>query len=339
MWQRWMIVHKVVLQVVLPVLQRLPYRFSHWFLSTMGRLDLIVVPTQTPAYEAAVARAAERIGCTWDVRTVSRKLARQTYRWRSRDLLLDGRSDRWVNALFHVSGREGLDHALAQGRGVILLANHFGSHVLMTHWLFRQGYPLRWFGERPRNVSHFLAEQFQTAGPLGQSDLFVSRSATTAGAASAICHATRILRAGLILKVACDVRWQDPKSVPASFLGRREFYSTTWVTLAALTGASVVPTFCRMNEDGTFALEFREPFVVPREARTEQHAERLVQQVLSLLEAEVKRFPEQSNDYFFWESQADAKSGALGIGRGLRSRQHTPRAYNRPGRPAESAAK
>src|SRR5271165_3068828 len=91
MWQRWMIVHKVVLQTVLPVLRRLPYRLSHGSLSVMGRLDLLVVPHQTRLYEAAVSAMAERLGCDWDVRAVSRALARQTYRWRVRDLLLEGR--------------------------------------------------------------------------------------------------------------------------------------------------------------------------------------------------------------------------------------------------------
>ncbi|MHC5541362.1 hypothetical protein ACYOEI_24335 [Singulisphaera rosea] len=153
MWQRWMIVHKVVLQVVLPVLRRAPYRLSHAFLSLMGRLDLIVIPHQTRLYDEAVADGARRLGCSWNNREVSRALARQTYRWRIRDLLLDGRPDPWVNSLFRVQGRDQLASALAEGKGVILLANHFGSHVLMTHWLFRQKYPLRWLGEKPRNVS------------------------------------------------------------------------------------------------------------------------------------------------------------------------------------------
>lgn len=305
MWQRWMIVHKVVLQTVLPVLRGLPYRFSHGFLSVMGRLDLIVVPGQAREYEAAVAEGARRLGCDWDARRVSRALARQTYRWRTRDLLLDGRSDRWVAPLFHVSGRERLDGAMAEGKGVILLANHFGSHVLMSHWLFRQGYPVRWLGEKPRNVSNYLTRQFETDGALGQAELFVSRMAATAEAASTIYHASRILKGGLILKVACDVRWRDAKAANATFLGRPESFSTTWVTLAAMTGAPVVPAFCRMEEDGTFQLEFQDPYRIPAEARREGRATDWVRKALDNLEEQVKRFPEQSNDYFFWQPEGE----------------------------------
>ncbi len=184
---------------------------------------------------------------------------------------------------------------------MILLANHFGSHVLMTHWMFRAGYMLRWFGERPRNVSTFLARQFETGGPLGQAALFVSRTAAPAEAASAIHHAARLLNAGLIVKVACDVRWPDAKAARAIFLGREAPFSTTWVNLAALTGAAVVPAFCRMDDGGTYHLDFLEPFHVPPDARRVGNAAEWVRRGLDLLEAQVRLHPEQSNDYFFWE--------------------------------------
>lgn len=322
MWQRWMIVHKVVLQTVLPVLRRLPYRLSIRLLGVMGRLDLIVVPHQTRLYEEAVAGAAQRLGCEWNVRVVSRALARQTYRWRTRDLLLDGRSDRWIDPLFQVSGRDKLEAAQARGKGVILLANHFGSHVLMTHWLFRQGFPLRWFGEKPRNISEYLTGKFRSDGPHGQAGLFVSRKAGTAEGASTIYHAARILNAGLIVKIACDVRWSDAKAVSATFLGRTESFSTTWVTLAAMTGAAVVPAYCRMDERGTFHLDFHDPLLVPPDARRPGRALEWVNRALEALEEQVRLHPEQSNDYFFWEpvdAEAQAKVDSASTRRGERA--------------------
>ncbi len=104
MWKRWMIVHKVVLRTALPVLRRVPYRLAIRLLGVMGRLDLMVVPNQARHYESAVADGARRLGCDWDVWSVSRALARQTYRWRIRDLLLEGRPDCWVDPLFRVLG-------------------------------------------------------------------------------------------------------------------------------------------------------------------------------------------------------------------------------------------
>ncbi len=300
MWQRWMIVHKVVLKTVLPVLRRLPHRVSVALLGAMGRLDLLLVPNQAKKYETAVAEAAERLGCSWDVKDVSRKLSRHTYRWRARDFLLDGRSDRQIAPWFKVIGREHLDAAVAKGQGVVLLANHFGSHLLTSHWLFRQGYPLRWFSERPRNVSKYMTKQFQTDGPLGQARMFISRRSTPADAASSILRAGRALNAGLLVKVACDVRWCGTHTANASFLGRPLSFSKTWVSLAAMSGAAVLPVFCRIEEDGIYHLEFLPSYHVPKEVGRTGQDSWWVQNALNVVEDRVKHYPEQSNDYFFW---------------------------------------
>jgi lauroyl/myristoyl acyltransferase len=275
----------------------------------MGGLDLIVVPRQARLYEAAVADGARRLGCDWDVRSVSRSLGRQTYRWRVRDLLLDDRPGDRAAPPFHVSGRDRLDAAVAAGRGVILLANHFGAHVLIAHWMFRRGYPLRWFGERPRNVSGYLTRQFQADGPLGQARLFLSRRAGVTEAASSVALAARMLNAGLIVKVACDVRWEAGKVAEATFLGRRESFAASWAFLAAMTGAAVVPAFCRSDEAGAYHLEFDEPFSVPPDARRGDGLAPWVQLALDGVARRVREHPEQSNDYFFWEASGADRAG------------------------------
>jgi KDO2-lipid IV(A) lauroyltransferase len=303
MWQRWMIVHKVVLQVVFPVLRLLPYRLAYRLLGVMGRLDLLVVPNQAREYEAAVAAGAERLGRAWDVPRVSRSLARQTYRWRVRDRLLEGRTETQVRLLFEVLGREHLDAALACGKGVILLANHFGSHVVIAHWMLRHGYPARWFGERPRNVSRYLTRQLRSDGPLGQEGLFLSRRGEVSESAARVLHAARVLNAGMVLMLASDVRSVDPRAARVTFLGREMGFATTWVNLAAITGAAVVPVFCRVDEAGTHHLEFHAPYHVPRDARRPGRCEEWVRRALGAVEDHVLAYPEQSNDYFFWGYQ------------------------------------
>src|SRR5438445_706857 len=97
-------------------------------------------------------------------------------------------------------------------------------------------------------------------GVMGRLDLLVvpghARPATPAEAAAAVHRAARLLNAGLIVKMASDVRWPDARAVRTTFLGREEPFSTAWVNLAALTGAAVVPAFCRMDDDGRFDLVF-----------------------------------------------------------------------------------
>ena len=77
----------------------------------------------------------------WDVPSVSRELAGNHVLWRTRDLLLDGVPDQRARDMFTVIGRENLDAAVGLGRGCIVLANHFGAHLLPAHWLFRENFP------------------------------------------------------------------------------------------------------------------------------------------------------------------------------------------------------
>jgi KDO2-lipid IV(A) lauroyltransferase len=298
--RRWRVIHKIVLAAVLPLLRQLPRRLAHRLLGVMGRLDFFVLPSQRRLYEQAVADASSRLGCAWNRRLLARAIGRQMYRWRARDVLLDGLTERSLAEFFRVEGRANLDAALAEGNGVILLANHFGSHVIIAHWVFRQGYALRWFGERPRNISRFLKEQLDSEGPLGQAGLYVSRRTPMTAAASMIVRLARILREGMIVKIACDVRWRAGKVATAEFLGQRETFSSAWVQLAARTGAPVVPAFCRVDEAGTYDIEFQPALHVPPEAARDGRDAEWVQLALAAVESQVRRHPEQSNDYFFW---------------------------------------
>jgi KDO2-lipid IV(A) lauroyltransferase len=224
-----------------------------------------------------------------------------TILWQTRDRLLDGRSDANAAAVFEVTGRDHLDQACGSGQGAIMLCNHFGAHMMPAHWLVRHGYPLRLFMERPRSISKYLAQNFDTEGPTGQKKLFISRKANPAESAGSILRACRVIRSGALLFIAGDVRWQGQLSAEAHFLGRTYAISCTWVTLAALTGAPVVTEFCVIRPDGSYLLEFLEPYTIPRDAEHPDQAGPWVQRYLDLVEERVRLYPSNSNDYFFWE--------------------------------------
>jgi KDO2-lipid IV(A) lauroyltransferase len=259
------------------------------------------VPPYIWSYRRAVAEGARRFGCAWEARQVGDALAMQAYRRRTRDFLLDRLDDRTLGRIFDVKGLHHLERALDRKQGVVLLINHFGSHLSMVHWLMRKGFAVRCFGERPRSVSHFIRKQFEADGPLGQIGLFIRRSGTPSASAPMVMQAVRLLNAGWIVTVASDIRWRDARAVNVRFLGRDDSYSSTWVNLAALSGAAVVPSFCHLDRRGRYCVEFRPAFGVPRAAMDPREAGRWVQRQLDELEQEIRRHPEQSDDYFFWD--------------------------------------
>jgi KDO2-lipid IV(A) lauroyltransferase len=300
MERRWVNGRRFLLRRALPVLRMLPLPMATRMIAGIGKTEYGMLSELRTVFDGAVSRAGEVLGCSWDVPAVSRELAGNHIRWRTRDLLLDGVSNQRARRLFDVRGRESLDEAHAQNRGVIVLACHYGAHLMPAHWLFRESYPLRFFMERPRHVSKYMARQFQTDGPLGQDKLFISRKGDPAGSASSVLRASRILKAGMLVYIAGDVRWSGAHTVPARFLGREHTFSATWVTLADLTGAPVVAAFCHMQSDGIYQIEFRPPFAVPSGTVKGGQANLYVQRYLTMLEDEVKRHPANSNEYFFW---------------------------------------
>jgi KDO2-lipid IV(A) lauroyltransferase len=305
MERRGLNIRKWLLGIFLPLLRRLPLALSSRLIAGVGRVEYALFPGLRWAFQAAVVRGSQRLGCTWNVPAVSRRLCGNQVRFRTRDRLLDGITPAQLSALFTIEGRENLDAAFAQGKGVIVLSSHFGGHLLPAHWLFRQGYTVRFYMERPRHVSRFLSAQFATDGPLGQSKLFISRSkGDPAGSASSILRAARILQAGMIIYLAGDVRWTGPNTQVARFMGRQYYFSATWVRLAALTGAPVVPVFCTMRADGTYHIDFRPAYAIPEATLRSGPIHPWVQTYLRTLEDEVRRHPENSNEYFFW-SESD----------------------------------
>ena len=296
----WVSLQRNLLRAILPLLRRLPARLSTAILTWIGWLEYVLVPGVREHFLRAAERGRVDLEGEWDDRKVALRLACSRVHWRTRDRLLDRLTDEEALSRFVVQGRDHLDSAYSQRRGVILLANHFGSHLHPSHWLFREDYPLRLFSERPRNISRYMTERFQTDGTLGQEKLFISRKSTAAEAAGSILRAMRILDAGMILKIASDVRWQGGHTSPGHFLGSTYLFSTTWVVLAARTGAPVVPVFCRPDGQGRYILEFLTAFRVPTDALRNGQAAKYVQRGLDVVTEQVLRHPDESNDYFFW---------------------------------------
>jgi len=300
MERRGLNIRKSFLKVFLPMIRALPLPVASRFVSGIGRMEYRLSHRLRAGFQQAVARGRAVLDGQWDVSAVSRELAGNHVLWRTRDLLLDGVPDHRAREMFVVRGREHLDAAFGSGRGCIVLASHFGAHLLPAHWLFREQFPVRFYMERPRHISRFLSRYFETEGPLGQDKLFISRQGVPADSAGSILRAARALKAGMLLYLAGDVRWTGQLTESAQFLGQTTRFSTTWIVLAAMTEAPVVMVFCRMEPDGRYHMEFLPAFQVPKDAPEKADTGRWVRHFLAILEDQVRRYPTNSNDYFFW---------------------------------------
>lgn len=272
----------------------------------IGRFEYRMNRGLRASFDAAVTRGGKTLRRDWDAAAVGRQLAGNHILWRTRDLLLDGASSQRALEAFEVQGREHLDAALALGKGCVVLTSHFGAHMLPAHWMYRLDYPLRLYMERPRSVSRFMASRFDHDGEFSQDKLFISRKSDPTDSAGSILRAVRVLRSGMALFMAGDVRWSGQLTAEARFMGRDLRFSTTWITLAAMSRAPVVAVFCRVGDDGRYHMEFRPHFLVPIDAQKEERAREYVQRFLDQLEDQVRLHPANSNEYFFWPTADEA---------------------------------
>ncbi|MDG3002783.1 lysophospholipid acyltransferase family protein [Paludisphaera mucosa] len=293
-------IRKRFLRGTLPVVRLLPLPTAARIVSGIGRFEHRLNRALRLRFDEAVARGGRILGCDWDVPAVSNRLAGNHILWRSRDLLVDVPSNARALGMFDVEGREHLDAARALGKGCIVLTSHFGAHMLPAHWLYRNDYPVKLYMEKPRSLSKFMASRFDHEGPLSQDKLFISRKGDASDAASSILRAARVLKSGMLLFLAGDVRWSGQLTTTARFLDRRYTFSTTWIALAAMTQAPVVPVFCRVGEDSRYHMQFHPHFVLPRDAQDEAQAGGHVQGFLDQLQDQIRRYPADSNEYLFW---------------------------------------
>lgn len=300
MRRRGLNLRKGMLRCLFPFLRRLPPKVASRSLSGIGRFEYRSLAGVRLRFNQAIEYGNAQLNQHWNVQESARELAGYHIRWRTRDLLLDGLSNAKVASMFEIVGREHLDDTLKQGRGVVLLGNHFGSNLMPAHWLHRENYPLRLFMERPRHVSKFLVKKFDEDGPLGQKKLFISRKADANEAAASIMKAAKILKAGMVVKMACDVRWSGAHTAEVDFLGKPYSFSTTWITLAAITKAPVVQVFCWMLPDGSYRMEFLPPFEIPSDAVSSGSAGSWTRLALASIIERIQIDPANSNDYFFW---------------------------------------
>ncbi|MEI7921918.1 MAG: lysophospholipid acyltransferase family protein [Planctomycetota bacterium] len=294
----------IMARIVVPVLRRFPISKATNFVEGFGRWEFDRVPELRKELITAVNLAKTQLGADWDVESVTRQLAGRLIRWNLRDVLVDGPSARRALETFDIIGQENFDAAMAEGKGVILLSNHFGGHILPAHWMLRKGINFRFLTERPRHVSKSLLKHFEQTGPLGQKELFISRKKSGNDGVSSIFRSLRLLKAKHVVLVACDVRWNDNQSVVGRFMGELWKFTPIWAILAQRSTAPVLPCYCSMLPDGRHLIEFGAvEHVAPG-----QSLQAAVQASLDRVECKVKQDPLNSNDYFLWATDTSRAS-------------------------------
>ena len=183
-----------------------------------------------------------------------------------------------------IEGREILDEALAQGRGVINVTFHYGNWELMGAYVARLGYPLDVIarGQKNRFFNRYV-NRIRRAN--GMQLIPVSDSPKTVVAS---------LRRGRIVSFLAD---QDAHQVGVfvDFLGRAASTPRGPALYAFKTGAPVVLSFMVPQASGGWKIVF-ERIERPRTDDREKFIQEMTANYTSRLEEYIRRAPE----HWFW---------------------------------------
>ena len=193
-------------------------------------------------------------------------------------------SERRVDKIVEFEGVENYEEARAPGRGVLLVAAHFGNWEIhaVAHG-YRLG-PLAVVA-RLQDNTHYnrLLERIRTAP--GNTVLYKQR---------ALARMMRLLKDGETVAVLIDQNVAREDGLFVEFFGRKAATTPVASWLAIKTGAALIPVFTLPLSDGRYRLIYEKAIDTRRYAGLprEDAAREITQECARVLEAYVRRNPE-----------------------------------------------
>jgi KDO2-lipid IV(A) lauroyltransferase len=192
--------------------------------------------------------------------------------------------DRFILKI-RIEGREHLDAALAQGKGVIALGAHFGSFTLLGTRLAVEGYPFNLVVK----IGHFQKLWGRLAfyqGIVGQK-LFSLKPATASIKKSLNC-----LRRNEILYIVADEQ-QRRGGLPVPFFGQIAYTPPGPAIFSLKTGAPILPMFVLREDEYKRTLVIGNRVEIERTSDEKKDIETLTAKFTKAIEEMVRQYPNQ----------------------------------------------
>jgi len=215
-----------------------------------------------------------------------RQLARETFRSFARYLCEFFGAAGWNQAFFdrqvRVEGRENLDAALAQGRGMLFVSGHYSNWELGAFTVGRLGYPI------------LIVAQIHSDPRVN--GLFVKARAVHNVEVAPTAHgaraALRALRDNRPVAILGDRPTGGP-TVDVTLCGRTTSFPQGPWRMALDTKAPLLPTFMRRECDGSYTLLIGEPIEAPEAGTRDDKMSAMARAFAMRLEDRLREDPTQ----------------------------------------------
>lgn len=146
-----------------------------------------------------------------------------------------------------VEGKENIDNALAQNRGMIILSGHFGNWEVMGYTLARMGVPL-----------HVMARAQAVDQMTEFMNSFREKRGIKVIMQNTIPEALKLLAHNQTVGLLSDLNARE-RGYQVRFFGRAASFYSAPVLLAMRSRAPLIPAFTERQKNGRLLLRFEKP--------------------------------------------------------------------------------
>lgn len=295
-----------------PALEWVAPRVPRWFLRWGARMVIRTVMALHYRPRKPIARNLGRILGPGASRSKIRKVRKQmyfhlSYAWA--DLFRFAKLPREALEATLADRNEGLLEpvraALASGQKVILLTAHLGNWEVGGLLAARTGLPISIV---------YVPDQFEVAEKfrsLLRREGDVEEIPLRLEDRTSSLPILRALEAGRVVAMQGDRDFRD-NGEPMPFFGAMVRFPTGPFLLARMLDAQLFPTFLVYERDGRFRVEVGEPIRVERSADREADVRAALRSWCAVLEAAVKRWPEQWYTFYDFFGAGEAERTTAG---------------------------
>jgi KDO2-lipid IV(A) lauroyltransferase len=218
-----------------------------------------------------------------------KQICRDIFKNIGRDMMETSRcpeyGDSYFKTLVRLEGKEYLDTALKQGKGVIALSAHLGNFPLMCVRLANEGYPLSIVNRLSKNLKivKLITSVTDTFGleliPLKPPMICVARCFKA-------LKENRILMVHIDLNAPVTEAWVD-------FFGYLVPTFKGPVVFSLRTGAPILPMFTIRNPDSHHKIIIYPPFGLNTTGNAQQDITSNIARLTKIVEATIRQYPEQ----------------------------------------------
>jgi KDO2-lipid IV(A) lauroyltransferase len=222
-----------------------------------------------------------------DVRGIARRSLRNFFRACLEMIIALEASDEERRSAIPLSGLEHLDAALARGNGVIILSAHLGNFFLVGTRLAVEGHPIHVLINQPDNGNFAkLLDNYRMRIKLHTIHARPRRQA--------LRELNGVLRqSGIVIMIADEYR--KGSGTPTTLFGRTVVARRGPVTLAARTGAAIVPACMVRQSDDSLRLVVEPELELVRSGNGPADSAENVLRITQWLERTVRCHPDQWN--------------------------------------------